>query len=89
VPAAAKRKPWLWVLVAVIAVPLLFFGGCAAVIAFGSRNASDHPDDDFVGSRSSAGIGDEVRDGQLAFGVRPASWRPDSPEMSRFRSMYR
>jgi flagellar basal body-associated protein FliL len=55
-PPAPKRKAWLWVLVAVIAVPVLFFGGCAAVIAFGSRNASDNPDDDYAGSRSIVGI---------------------------------
>jgi hypothetical protein len=55
-PPAPKRKAWLWVLVAVIAAPVLFFGGCAAVIAFGSRNASDDPDDDYAGSRAIVGI---------------------------------
>ncbi len=47
VPAAPRRRTGVWVLVAVIAVAMLFFGGCAAVIAFGSRNASDHPEDEY------------------------------------------
>jgi hypothetical protein len=36
----SKGKPWLWVLL----VPVLFFGGCAALIAIGSSsNSSDVP----------------------------------------------
>ncbi|WP_205267455.1 DUF2510 domain-containing protein [Mycolicibacterium sphagni] len=52
VAGSPKHRVWLLVLVAVIAVPVLFFGGCAAVIAFGSRNAPDLSDEDYVGSRS-------------------------------------
>ncbi|WP_445167161.1 DUF2510 domain-containing protein [Mycolicibacterium sp. Dal123E01] len=43
-PTPSKRIAWLWVIVAVVAIPVLFFGGCAAVIEFGSRNAHNHPD---------------------------------------------
>jgi hypothetical protein len=76
----------LWVLVAVVAVPVLFFGGCAAVIAFGSRNAPDHPDDGLAGSRPGAGIGQEVRDGQFAFVVRSVkpAWHSDPQTIGEF-----
>jgi hypothetical protein len=87
VPAAPKRRAWLWVLVAVIAVPVLFFGGCAAVITFGSRNTPDHPDDGLAGSRPNAGIGQEVRDGQFAFVVRsvkPGAWHGDPRPIGEF-----
>jgi hypothetical protein len=57
-PDAPWRRVWLWVLTAVIAVLVLSFGGCAAVIAFGSRNSSEHTDDDYAGSRSIVGISD-------------------------------
>jgi hypothetical protein len=47
VPALPRRTLWVRVLVAVIMVLLLFFGGCAAIIAFGSRNTSDNPEDEY------------------------------------------
>jgi hypothetical protein len=32
-PPAAKSKAWLWIILVIIAVPVLFFGGCATLVA--------------------------------------------------------
>lgn len=74
---APRSKAWLWILVAVVAVPALFFGGCAAIIAVATRNSPEELDTS-TEWRPSAGIGHEVRDGQFAFvvqSVQPAVGR--------------
>ena len=74
-PGAAtrsKEQAWLWIVLAIIAVPVLFFGGCATLVAIGmhsddsstSSGGSPHPD---------GGLNQQVRDGKFEFVVSDVS----------------
>jgi hypothetical protein len=69
VPAGAKKRiVWPWVLLGVL---VLFFGGCAALVAIGI-NASDRPTSGTSGD-AEASVGQEVRDGKFSFVVTDVS----------------
>jgi hypothetical protein len=73
-PARKGTHPIVWVLLGLVLVPVLLFGGCAALIAIGMSN-------DKSGSRStiaeSASVGQHVSDGKFDFvvnNVETAKW---------------
>jgi hypothetical protein len=70
-PAALQAAPqkksntWLWVLLSVVGVAVLFFGGCVAFV--GGMIASDV--EDSTVTKVAAPVGSSVRDGKFEFEV--------------------
>ncbi|MFD6399671.1 DUF4352 domain-containing protein [Nocardia sp. NPDC060249] len=64
-PPEKKRKVWLWVLLAVLALILVICGGCVAVF----NKAGDEINENSAKASSAAPAGSEVRDGKFAFVV--------------------
>ncbi|WP_297617050.1 DUF4352 domain-containing protein [Nocardia sp.] len=61
-PPRKKRKIWPWILLAVV---VLFFGGCFALVGTAAHEVSKSTDK----STAVAAAGSEVRDGKFAFAV--------------------
>lgn len=72
-----KRKVWPWI---VLAVVVLFFGGCAAIVGVVGSSISSNTSSSSAGKGDSAtaGVGQEVRDGKFAFTVTNVRTAPDA-----------
>jgi hypothetical protein len=73
-PARKGPHPIVWVLLGLVLVPVLLFGGCAALVAIGMSSKDD------TGSTSAAaataGMNEPVSDGKLTFTVTEAKVMP-------------
>jgi len=78
-PPVAKSKAWLWIILAIIAVPVLLFGGCATLVAIGMHSDDSSTNSGGGSSQPDGGLNQPVRDGKFEFvvsdvGPLPKTW---------------
>jgi hypothetical protein len=76
-PARKGTHPVVWVLLGLVLVPVLFFGGCAALVAIGMSNKDSGSSSRSSSATESVSVGQHVSDGKFDFvvdKVETAKW---------------